>query len=166
MIGRTLLFSATRVAPICITAVVFDSCESSKPSAAARSGDAASGASMAVPDGGTSGGACVLNADCADSGAAEAMKNIRCVGFEIYCLKGECYGDCADTCTAIRTDIDPCPAPRLCAPATGVCRIAPIKCQSAGDCPKYLPPTVDGGTAAWTCEAGTCTYPGYNYTTM
>jgi hypothetical protein len=123
------------------------------------------GAGVAVPEGGTSGGVCAINADCVDSAAAEAIKNIRCSGLEIYCLQGECHADCADSCTAVRTDVNPCPSPRLCAPAMGVCKIVPIRCQGDGDCPVYRPPTTDGGTGAWTCDAGICAYPGFQYET-
>jgi hypothetical protein len=135
--------------------------------AAPDAGDAGdAGTGVAVPEGGTSGGTCAVNADCADSAAAQAIQNTRCIGLEIYCLAGQCHGDCGDSCTAVRTDVDPCPAPRLCAPAKSVCAIVPIRCQGANDCPVYLPPTADGGTAAWVCDAGICAYPGFQYATQ
>jgi hypothetical protein len=123
------------------------------------------GAGIGFGEGGATGGACSLNADCADSAAAQAFQNVRCIGRETYCLEGECHADCADSCTAIRSDVNPCPAPRLCAPGLGICKIVPILCQSATDCPQYLPPTADGGTAAWSCEAGICAYPDFQLAT-
>ena len=114
---------------------------------------------------GTSGGTCATNADCADSSAAQALANVRCVGFEVYCVGGTCYADCASSCTAVRTDVNPCPSPRLCAPSLGVCKIVPLRCQSSADCPVYLPLLDDGGAAAWTCDGGFCAYPGTEYGT-
>lgn len=133
---------------------------------AAPDGNADAGPVLAVPDGGTTGGTCTINADCADSAAAQAIQNVRCIGAELYCLQGQCHGDCADSCTAVRTDVNPCPAPRVCAPSMSVCKIIPIKCQTASNCPKYLPPTADGGIAAWVCEGGICAYPGFQYATQ
>lgn len=123
------------------------------------------GTGVALPEGGASGGACTVNADCADSEAAQAIDNVRCTGFEIYCLDGECHGDCGMACTAVRTDINPCPPPSLCNPEFDVCKFVPLRCNSPSDCPVYLPPTLDGGTAAWSCDAGFCSYPDFQYAT-
>jgi hypothetical protein len=111
------------------------------------------------------GGACVTNADCVDSPAAKALANVRCTGWEAYCLSGLCHADCAISCTAVRTDVNPCPNPRFCTPSLGVCKIVPIRCQSPSDCPVYLPPLSDGGTASWSCDAGFCAYTGVDYGT-
>lgn len=120
-------------------------------------------------DGGVGmGGACQVNADCAKSPAAAALANVRCAGGEIYCFNAECYSDCAQTCTVVRSDFNPCPAPRICEARFGgqesFCAMTPAKCQTASDCPAYLP-RVDGGQATWACEDGGCTYPGYAFPT-
>ena len=114
------------------------------------------------------GGACQVNADCANSPAAAALANVRCAGGELYCWNGECYSDCTQTCTVVRSDVNPCPAPRICEARFGgqesFCAMTPAKCQSASDCPANLP-RVDGGQAAWSCQDGGCTYPGYQFPT-
>jgi len=121
-------------------------------------------------DGGVGvGGSCQVNADCANSPAAAALANVRCAGGEIYCWNAECYSDCMDTCTVVRTDVNPCPTPRICEPRFGgqqsFCAMTPAKCQTAADCPVYLP-RVDGGPSSWSCEAGVCAYPGYEFPTQ
>jgi hypothetical protein len=114
------------------------------------------------------GGACQVNADCANSPAATALANVRCAGGELYCWNGECYSECTQTCTVVRSDVNPCPAPRICEARFGgqesFCAMTPAKCRSASDCPAYLP-RVDGGQAAWSCQDGGCTYPGYQFPT-
>ena len=113
----------------------------------------------------TSGGNCASNSDCTNSAAAQALAGARCTGWETYCLNGTCFADCAGSCLAIRSDINPCPPQRFCAPELGSCKIVPISCGEASDCPAYLPPLPDGGVAAWTCDAGICAYPGIDYAT-
>jgi len=119
-------------------------------------------------DGGM-GGECTVNADCVDSPAAQAIKDVRCAGRDIYCLDAVCHAECTDTCEAIRTDINPCTAPRLCVPflggSTAFCSITPVKCTKVADCPAYLPPTASGDPAAWSCTDGICSYPGFEYAT-
>lgn len=114
------------------------------------------------------GGPCGVNADCADSPAARALANVRCAGGEIYCLNGECHADCMDTCTVVRSDVNPCPSPRICTPkfggATSFCAMTSVRCETAADCPAYLP-LVDGGSGAWSCDDGGCAYPGYEFPT-
>jgi hypothetical protein len=119
-------------------------------------------------DSGT-GGECTVNADCVDSPAAQAIKDVRCAGRDIYCLDATCHAECTDTCEAIRTDVNPCAAPRLCVPflggATSFCSITPVKCSKVSDCPAYLPPTPNGDPGAWSCTDGVCAYPGFDYAT-
>lgn len=116
------------------------------------------------------GGACNVNADCINSPAANGPGLAKCAD-ELFCLDGVCHGDCMQECVVVRSDIDPCPAPWLCVtPANGggmsICMIKPVQCTSATDCPKALPRLPDGGQAQWTCEAGICQYPGYQYATQ
>ena len=115
------------------------------------------------------GGSCQVNSDCTNSPAAAALANVRCAGGEIYCWNAECYSDCMDTCTVVRTDVNPCPTPRICEPRFGgqqsFCAMTVAKCQSAADCPAYLP-HVDAGQAVWSCVGGICTFPGYEFPTQ
>ena len=99
------------------------------------------------------------------SGEAATNANFTMRRSDPTCSGGTCYADCANSCIAVRTDVNPCPSPRFCAPALGVCKIIPIRCSSANDCPVYLPPLDDGGSAAWACDAGICSYPGTDYAT-
>jgi hypothetical protein len=114
---------------------------------------------------GSAGGECKKNADCANSPAAAQLKNLRCTGQELYCLAGVCHGECLDSCSVVRSDVNPCTAPRICVPKFGgvlsVCSITPVACTTASDCPKYLP----NANQAWTCDAGACAFPGFQYGT-
>jgi hypothetical protein len=135
--------------------------------AAPGAGDSGSGgnredASAWTADGAV-GGACQNNADCVGSPADLTSRPVRCVGKDLYCLDGLCHAECRDSCTQLRTDVNPCPAPRICVPITGLgiafCSLTPPPCQAAADCPTYRPP-VDGSSADWTCDQGICRYPG------
>lgn len=123
---------------------------------------------MAITD--AVGGACILNADCANSPAAEEAKGLRCVGRELYCLDGTCHAGCAATCEVVRSDINPCPEPRLCAAAVGgslsLCVITPVSCMTAENCPTYRPVDATGNQGAWTCVDGLCVYPGFTFATQ
>jgi len=117
---------------------------------------------------GAVGGECDTNAECADSPAAQELENIRCAGQEVYCLDQICHAQCLDPCVVARSDINPCTPPRLCVKVVGslaFCSIKPAPCAEATDCPDYLPPTADGGQAAWACQDGVCEYPGLEYAT-
>lgn len=140
---------------------------------ASAGGTGGGGQSTAHVDGGypgepttkASGGTCTVNSDCTDSPAAQALSGVRCLALETYCLDGTCYADCAGSCTVVRTDTNPCPPQRLCTRFPPVCKIVPIRCSQAADCPSYLPPVADGGVGAWSCEEGLCAYPGLVYAT-
>jgi hypothetical protein len=112
-------------------------------------------------------GPCMQAADCADSPAANSIKNIRCM-IEVYCLAGLCHADCMPACTTVRDDENSCDEPKLCKPSRfssrSFCAALPIACTSPEDCPNYRPKRSDGTQSEWTCEAGICTYPGYEYT--
>lgn len=115
------------------------------------------------------GGACTVNNDCTASPAAMESGKYGCIN-EVFCLDGVCHGDCTITCSMVRTDINPCPAPRICTalPGSGpttVCKITPIPCTTAATCPRYLPSFPDGGTGEWSCTDGICRYPGFSYST-
>jgi hypothetical protein len=119
-------------------------------------------------DGGAVGGTCQVNTDCANSPAAAAFSKVRCAGGQIYRWQGLCHADCMSTCTIVRTDVNPCATPRICEPRLGgqesFCAMTPARCQTAAQCPSYLPST-DAGQAVWTCDDGGCAYPGYQFPT-
>jgi hypothetical protein len=114
---------------------------------------------------------CVINDDCADSQAAEDYRLIRCSFKEIYCLGGECVGECQSPCEVARDDVSPCEAPRQCRRTGGsedvifACTMLPIACESTADCPLYRPSVHGGAQAEWSCEDGECRYPGLEYPT-
>jgi hypothetical protein len=115
------------------------------------------------------GGSCALNSDCVNSPAALAVAAAKCLD-EVFCLSGICRGECTHSCVVVRSDIDPCPTPRLCVkiPAgagLSLCKITPVPCTVPSDCPAVRPVLPDGGQAAWTCEDGVCRYPGFEYAT-
>lgn len=113
--------------------------------------------------------ACSTNADCENSSAADDLKGVRCAGQELYCLNRKCRSGCMAPCSVVRTDVNPCPEPRLCTPkldgSVSFCTITPTTCESADDCSSFLPPTSSAETAQWSCEEGLCVYPGYEYPT-
>jgi len=129
---------------------------------------AGAGTSNEGSDAAGAGDECKANADCVDSPAAHQLDNVRCAARDIYCLRGTCHAGCLESCTVVRTDTDPCPAPRICVPKLGgkafYCSIAPVSCESAADCPPALPPT-SAETAEWECTKGLCEYPGFDYAT-
>ena len=43
------------------------------------------------------------------------------------------------------------------------CTALPISCTSVEDCPLYRPADAQGVQYDWTCEGGTCRYPGFQY---
>jgi hypothetical protein len=145
------------------------SCSSSSPANPDGGGAGASGTTGGA--GGAGAAECSSNAECASSEAAMAVAQKKCLDPEVYCLAGTCVGACADTCVVARADFDPCQK-GLCAPSPyegsknlSFCTMLPVKCATADDCPKVLPPPPDGGAAAWTCESGICRYPGFEYAT-
>jgi hypothetical protein len=125
----------------------------------------ASGLQGACSDDAASNNACHLNSDCASSKVAADWKNIRCPK-EIYCLEGNCVGECRERCEVTRSDVNPCSAPAQCAHYGGsaddvfLCTMLPIPCTSTMDCPAYRPVLGDAGQADWTCADGECRYPG------
>lgn len=109
---------------------------------------------------------CVVNADCADSPAADEIRQIKCES-EVYCQAGTCKGECVEMCQPVRSDVNPCAGGRLCAPygfGGSFCSMLPVPCSSVADCPVYLPPS-EGGTSAWSCTASVCSNPGWTYAT-
>ena len=113
----------------------------------------------------TRGTECKQNSNCTDSSVAQSP--MKCNGWEVYCLNGQCKAGCGETCVVIRADRDPC-SKGICRSTLsagdpyGYCTMLPISCQTADDCPKYLPPLPDGGQASWTCENQVCMYPGFD----
>lgn len=111
-------------------------------------------------------GPCHSNADCEDSEAAKMAAELKCPFSEFYCLAGQCQFDCGDVCMIARVDVNPC-VKGICisrpqAPEITYCTMLPVKCDSAEDCPAYLP-SQDG---TWTCEQGICRFPGFTYPTQ
>jgi hypothetical protein len=109
---------------------------------------------------------CARNSDCADSAVASQLK---CPFQQVYCLKEQCKGGCGELCTVLRPDLNPC-LEGICKPSPlggdfTYCTMLPIPCQTAADCPLYLPPLADGGQSSWTCEDQICRYPGFEYPT-
>jgi hypothetical protein len=112
----------------------------------------------------THGSECQQNLDCTDSSVARSP--LKCRSWEVYCLDQQCKAACGDECVVIRADRNPC-STGICRSSLvagdpyGYCTMLPISCQTAEDCPKYLPPLPDGGQSSWTCENETCVYPGF-----
>ena len=106
---------------------------------------------------------CTVNADCADSNAARLLATAKCGFRELYCVDRTCHGDCAQPCTVVRTDTNPCEEGAMCAPPPRgdptqlLCTMLPIPCAAVEDCPGVRLPLSDGGQAEWTCSEGECT---------
>ena len=109
---------------------------------------------------------CARNSECADSGVARSTSELKCPTREVYCLQGQCKGGCGESCTVLRTNLNPC-SEGMCTSRLELsyCTMLPIPCETAGDCPLYLPPLADGGQSSWTCENQICRYPGFEYPT-
>lgn len=114
---------------------------------------------------------CAVNADCADSQAADDLRPIRCAAKEIYCLGGTCRGECRERCEVVRDDVNPCSDPRQCAHFGGseddtyFCTMLPVSCEVREDCPRYRTILEGGSQGEWACEDGECTYPDYVHPT-
>jgi hypothetical protein len=106
---------------------------------------------------------CTRNSEC------DPTAKLKGPSWQVYCLEGRCKGGCGDFCTVLRADLNPC-LEGICRPSSGGgafswCTMLPIPCQTAADCPLYLPPLAGGGQASWTCEDQICRYPGFEYPT-
>jgi hypothetical protein len=78
-----------------------------------------------------------------------------------------CHAMCRKFCEPFRDDLNPCEDGQLCVGASPdgpwFCDPFPVVCRTASDCPMYRPPDDAGIQSDWTCEDGTCQYPGYVY---
>ena len=114
---------------------------------------------------------CAAHDECWSSSITDALG--RCAPKEMACDHGTCTGSCAQPCETIQADVNPCDdAALICndardlnASASGFvhCTGVEIPCNNVEQCPLYLPPAPAGSEAAWSCEAGVCRYPGFNY---
>lgn len=108
---------------------------------------------------------CRVDADCVDSDEARDLG--RCAPQDAVCTAGACSVRCTRPCTVERADTNPCPDGLICnqsatrRPDQGwatYCTRGLVRCQTPADCPTYLP-----GDGAWSCDAGTCRFPGFTY---
>ena len=159
---------------LCIVSLLFLSsgCSTSSPAPGCASAGAAACGGLGGGDAdGAPASECTNNAACTDSEAAKAIAMKKCLEPEVYCLEGKCVGSCADVCVVARADFNPCqqglcaPSPYEASAALSFCTMLPVKCATAKECPKVLPPSPDGSTGQWSCENGICRYPGFEYPT-
>lgn len=111
---------------------------------------------------------CDVAEDC--NGSDEAKSAGRCAP-ELACVEGRCRAECLGHCkasmvgsrfpTPLCDNGGICSAPAPTPPADdaeGRCTRRPIRCASAADCPLFEP-----HAGEWTCENGTCAFPGFAY---
>ena len=110
---------------------------------------------------------CKRAEDCVNSAESEALG--RCGPKDFVCDDGDCRVSCTSTCTVpnVARTTNPCSDDALCTLSArqatresveARCTRAPIPCTIPDDCPFYLP-----GDGAWSCEQGTCRFPGFRY---
>lgn len=108
---------------------------------------------------------CRVDADCIDSDEARDVG--RCAPQDAVCTGGACSVRCTRPCTVERADTNPCPDGLLCnqsetrRPDQGwatYCTRGLVRCETPADCPIYRP-----GEGAWSCDDGTCRFPGFAY---
>lgn len=111
---------------------------------------------------------------CASAAAcwnAQESKDLgRCAPREVACVNGTCRARCGNSCQVVEATTNPCQeAGLICNQSSSgkedftYCTATPIACENASDCPVYRPASADAATAEWTCEQGTCRYPGFVY---
>jgi hypothetical protein len=108
---------------------------------------------------------CAVADDCWNSSEAEQAG--RCAPKDVWCDQGECRVRCAELCTLIQPDINPCKDPALiCTESTNsgaqlpFCTDHAISCSTVDDCPLFHPMNAD---AEWECVDSLCQYPGFEY---
>lgn len=110
---------------------------------------------------------CEAAEDC--RGSDEARRAGRC-GPEVACVEGRCQAECLGSCDRLgaqsRFPVEQCRSGAICdapardaAPNEGQCTKRPITCEASDDCPATKPS--DAGE--WTCDQGTCAFPGFAY---
>ena len=103
---------------------------------------------------------CAVHDDCGNSEIAQEQG--RCAP-RVACVEGICDAWCPDTCEVIDPDVNPCTEPGWICPSvdgsTARCIPTEISCETTNDCPDYRP----SSTGAWTCDNGTCRFPGFQY---
>ena len=97
---------------------------------------------------------CEVHADCVSS--RESSEAGRC-GPEAACVSGKCAAWCPQDCTATEQTVNTCDEGYVCT-VHSRCRATEIECEQADECPSYRP-----GDGEWTCESGTCRFPGFAY---
>ena len=111
---------------------------------------------------------CSVADDCWN--APEGQQLGRCFPKDLACVNGTCRIDCAELCEMIDPKLNPCRDRRqICNQSESgridhpYCTRSPIACGSAEDCPLFLPDTAGAETARWSCDAGVCRFPGFQY---
>jgi hypothetical protein len=110
---------------------------------------------------------CERAEDC--RGSDESKSAGRC-GPEVACIDGRCHAECLGTCDGLsaqsRFPVVQCSTGAICnapardgAPNEGRCTKRPVRCDASDDCPLTKPS--DAGE--WTCDDGTCAFPGFAY---
>ena len=118
--------------------------------------------------GGSSPTPCTAKAECYNSAESHALG--RCAPREVACVRGTCRVDCPQLCEAVDPATNPCAdSMQICNQSKSgqednpYCASGPIPCTTADDCPLVRPATATDATAVWTCENGTCQFPGFHY---
>jgi len=118
------------------------------------------------------GAVCILHAGaCGSSNTCEAWED--CLDSEILqdlgrctadfgCVQGACRASCTQGCVIVHDEVNPCQDGQLCTQGgsqkDGLCVSHPLPCENVADCPAFRP-----GDGLWSCESGSCRFPGYSY---
>lgn len=103
---------------------------------------------------------CKVSGDCTSA----QVRAERC-GPELICKSGQCRSRCTPSCVTVSPEVDACEGELICSHSRsdeserGDCVGAPIRCQTAEDCPIYRP-SDDG---EWSCVEERCRFPGFEY---
>ncbi len=104
---------------------------------------------------------CDTHVECLGHGAGNQGE--RCAPRIDFCRGGLCVSECGvPHCAVLNFYENPCDEDWLCndqSPAGPYCTPQLVSCEQPADCPSYLP----SEEGEWTCEEGTCRFPGYCY---
>jgi len=109
---------------------------------------------------------CSRHEECAGSRAAAEAG--RCFPKEVFCAAGACGAGCRKICQTVAADQDACSDGLICNDAAtkrevSYCTGFPIACASVDECPLFRPADSGGIQYEWSCDQGTCRYPGFRY---
>lgn len=111
---------------------------------------------------------CAVANDCWNT--PEGARLGRCAPKEVACVAGSCRVACPQLCEVVDPHTNPCrDAKQVCNESRSgrvdlpYCASGPIACDSSADCPLYVPVDDANEGAEWTCEAGVCHFPGFDY---